>query len=119
MKKIYNIKVNGKTYEVELEDVTTAEGSVTSSNSTPAPSAAPTPAPASGSGTEVCAPMPGVVIDIKVNVGDNVSKGQVVAILEAMKMETEILSSVDGKVSGINVSKNSNVNLDDVILTIN
>ncbi len=117
MKKIYKIKVEGKTYEVELEEVSTVEGNVTSS----APSQAPVAQAPSAGGDSVTigAPMPGSVFDIKVSVGDTVSKGQVVAVLEAMKMETEILSEVDGKVTAIAVSKGANVSLDDTIMTIN
>ncbi len=118
MKKIYKIKVENKTYEVEVEEVNEVAGSVVSSGvQTPAPAAAPVAV--SGDSAKVVAPMPGVLIDIKVNVGDTVAKGQVVAVLEAMKMETEILSDVDGKVTAVNASKGANVNHDDLILTIN
>ncbi len=117
MKKVYKIKVEGKTYEVELQEVTTVEGNVTSS----APAqAAPVAAPVvSGNSTTVNAPMPGTLIDIRVNVGDTVTRGQVVAVLEAMKMETEILSDTDGKVTAVNATKGATVNLDDLIMTIN
>ncbi len=117
MKKIYKVKVEGKTYEVELEEVKTVEGSVTGSAPAPAPTAVS--APVGGDSVSVNAPMPGSVFDIKVNVGDSVSKGQVVAVLEAMKMETEIISDADGKVTSIAVTKGANVNLDDLIMTIN
>ncbi len=116
MKKIYKIKVEGKAYEVELEEVTSVEGSVTSSAKV---ESAPAPVATSGNSVTVNAPMPGSVFDIKVNVGDTVTKGQVVAVLEAMKMETEIMSDTDGKVTAISVAKGANVNLDDVIMTIN
>ncbi len=116
MKKIYKIKVEGKTYEVELQEVTTVEGNVTSS----APAAAPVVAPVStGNSVTVNAPMPGALIDIRVNVGDTVTRGQVVAVLEAMKMETEILSDTDGKVTSVAQTKGAQVNLDDLIMTIN
>ncbi len=117
MKKIYKIKVENKTYEVEVEEVKEVAGSVQSS----APVAtAPQPvASTGGASSSITAPMPGAIIDVKVNVGDNVAKGQVVAILEAMKMETEILSDVDGKVTDVKATKGANVNLNDVILTIN
>ncbi len=117
MKKIYKIKVEGKTYEVELQEVTTVEGNVESSAQAPAPTqAAPV---VSGNSTTINAPMPGTLFDLKVNVGDTVTRGQVVAVLEAMKMETEILSDTDGKVTAINVTKGATVNLDDLIMTIN
>ncbi len=118
MKKIYKIKVEGKTYEVELQEVTTVEGNVTSS-AAPA-QAAPVAAPVvSGNSATVNAPMPGTLIDIRVNVGDTVTRGQIVAVLEAMKMETEILSDTDGKVTAVNQTKGAQVNLDDLIMTIN
>ncbi len=117
MKKLYKVKVNGKAYEVELEEVKEVAGSV---ESTLAPTQTPVnPAPASGNSTNITAPMPGSVFDLKVSVGDSVSKGQVVAILEAMKMETEILSDTDGTVTAIVSEKGKQVQLGDTILTIN
>ena len=62
--------------------------------------------------------MPGVIVDIKVKVGDTVKDGDLVAVLEAMKMETEIFSSKAGVVSAINVSKGSQVELGDAIITL-
>ncbi len=125
MKKIYKIKVENKTYEVEVQEITEVAGDVVSSGvqtpvATPVQAATPVaPVAASGERTEILAPMPGVLVDIKVNVGDAVTKGQVVAVLEAMKMETEILSDVDGKVTEVRASKGANINHDDLILTIN
>lgn len=62
--------------------------------------------------------MPGVIVDIKVKVGDTVKEGDLVAVLEAMKMETEIFSSKSGVVSAINVTKGTQVELGDVIVTL-
>ncbi|MFV0440010.1 MAG: biotin/lipoyl-containing protein [Lachnospirales bacterium] len=120
MKKIYNIKVNGKVYEVELEEVKEVAGSVVS-DSPKAASTVDTVSSASTSvgGTEITAPMPGSIFDIKVSVGDTVQEGDVVAVLEAMKMETEIFSSCSGKVTSIVSDKGTQVTLGDVILTIN
>jgi len=86
----------------------------------PAPQAAvPAPAPVpSGSGTKVESPMPGTVMKYTVNVGDTVSHHQVVAILEAMKMENEIVAPVAGKVTAIVTAAGSPVNAGDVLLTI-
>ena len=61
---------------------------------------------------------PGSILDIKVNVGDTIKKGQVVLILEAMKMENEIMASQDGKISSINTTKGSTVNSGDLLFTI-
>ncbi len=114
MKKIYKIKVNNKVYEVELEEVCEANGSI----DTPKESIK-TEEIASGDAVTVTAPMPGSVFDIKVNIGSKVTKGQVVAVLEAMKMETEILSPESGTISSISKNKGESVVLGDVILTIN
>ena len=77
----------------------------------PAPAAAPAPAPApaSGSGKPVTAPLPGVIIEISVNVGDTVKQGQQVAVLEAMKMENVIEATNAGTVTAINVNKGDSV----------
>ena len=77
---------------------------------TPAAAAAsPAPAPASGNGKPVTAPLPGVIIEISVKVGDTVKQGQQVAVLEAMKMENVIEATHDGTVTAINVSKGDSV----------
>lgn len=121
MKKIYKLKVNGKAYEVELEDITEKEGSIILEGkkeekiSAPAPAAS---APVVSSGETVDAPMPGVIVDVKVKVGDVIKDGDLIAILEAMKMETEIFSPKSGKVSEINVTKGTQVNLGDTLITL-
>ena len=63
--------------------------------------------------------MPGTILDIKVSAGQAVKKGDVLVILEAMKMENEIMADRDGTVSGIAVTKGSSVNSGDVLLTLN
>ena len=117
MKKIYKIKVNGKAYEVELQEVTTVEGTVEApanlGETTPA-----TPKKSMVGGETVTAPMPGTIVDIKVRVGDSVAKGQLVAVLEAMKMETEILAPDAGTVTEIHVGKSAAVNLGDAIVSL-
>lgn len=78
--------------------------------SAPTPAvASPAPAPASGNGKPVTAPLPGVIIEISVKVGDTVKQGQQVAVLEAMKMENVIEATHDGTVTAINVSKGDSV----------
>ncbi len=115
----FNITVNGKTYEVDVEEV----GGVMASapvqavpKAAPAPAAAPA-APVAGA-TQIKAPMPGTIVSVKVNVGDTVKNGDLIAVLEAMKMENEIFSSADGKVSGVSVSAGDAVNTGDVIVSI-
>ena len=90
----------------------------------PAPKAAPAPAPApaaapSAGGQTVEAPMPGKVLDIKVKAGDAVSYGQVVVVMEAMKMETEIVAPAAGTVASINVSTGDAVDTGAVLVTLN
>lgn len=133
MKK-FLIKVNGNQYEVEVEEVrdgSVADEAVTYSapapKAAPAPAAAATPAPApapkkdnavpAGAAT-ITAPMPGTVLGVKVNSGDVVKKGQVLLILEAMKMENEIVAPNDGTVASVNVAKGSSVNAGDVLLSL-
>jgi biotin carboxyl carrier protein len=135
------VNVNGNSYEVEVEEVGGAPVSVTAakpvqpvSAPTPvtaaqaaAPAASPAPAekPAvpAPSGVEgaikLTAPMPGTILDIKVNPGDKVSKGTLVIILEAMKMENEILAPEDATVTSVNVTRGQQVNTGDVMLTLN
>ena len=102
MKK-YRVNVNGTAYEIELEEMT---GQMPAAS---APvSAAPADAPASG-GENVTAPMPGTIVSININPGTMAKRGEVLMILEAMKMENEILSPCDGKILSVNTSKGATV----------
>ena len=109
-----NVTVNGKSYQVELDRP--AKPAVSkpvarpAATPTAAPAAAPAPkaAPTAG-GAGIKAPLPGVILDIKVKVGDVVSKGQTVAILEAMKMENNINADREGTVASINVEKGQSI----------
>ena len=106
MKK-YRVTVNGTAYEIELEEMTGA-----APVAAPTPVAAPAPAPvaaAPAGGEKVSAPMPGNILSVNVNVGDTVKRGQVLMILEAMKMENEIMSPCDGKVASVNTTKGATV----------
>ena len=101
MKK-YRVTVNGTAYEVELEELTGAAPAA------PAHAAAPAAAAPAG-GEQVTSPMPGTILDIRVSQGAAVKKGDVLMILEAMKMENEIMCPCDGKVASINTSKGAAV----------
>ena len=113
--KIYKVKVNGKLFEVELEAVSEVAGSIAAPVAAPAPAAAP--APVTG-GQTIDAPIAGKVLKINVKVGDTVKKGQNVAVIEAMKLENEIPSSIEGTVKEIRVSVGAQVNNKDVLIVL-
>lgn len=121
----FAINVNGKSYEVEVEEI----GGVATSAPVQAPrAAAPAPAkaaapqaaaaPAPAGSTVVKAPMPGTILDIKVNAGGSVKAGDVLCILEAMKMENEIMAPCDGKVAAVNTTKGASVNNGDALISL-
>lgn len=124
MKK-YEVEVNGETFIVSLKEISNEEAAQKlAAAPTPAPSApvegkkaAPAPAP-TGDGEVVPAPMAGIVLSVNKNVGDAVKKGDVLVILEAMKMENEILAPADGVVKAIHVSSNESVESNQPLLTI-
>ena len=145
----YVATLNGKKYEVEIERVdeyrpldrgAQASAPAPILAAAPAPKAAPAPAPAaapapkaapapapapapaaapSAGGQTVEAPMPGKILDIKVKVGDTVGFGQCVIVMEAMKMETEIVAPAAGTVASINVSNGDSVETGAVLVTLN
>ena len=86
---------------------------------TPAPTPAAAPAPAAGGGTTVEAPMPGKILDIKVKAGDAVGYGQCVIVMEAMKMETEIVAPAAGTVASVNVNVGDAVETGTLLVTLN
>ena len=106
MKK-YRVNVNGTVYEVELEEMTGAPA---------APAAAPA-APAAG-GEKVTSPMPGTILSVNVAAGDAVKRGQVLMILEAMKMENEIMCPRDGRIVSVSAAKGAAVESGTVLCVI-
>ena len=104
MKK-YRVNVNGTAYEVELEEITGAAAAAPVA----APVATPAPAAAPAGGEQITSPMPGNILSVNVAAGDTVKKGDVLMILEAMKMENEIMCPCDGKVVSVSVTKGATV----------
>ncbi len=121
----FKINVNGTSYNVEVEELGGFSAPVAAVPVAAAPSPAPAAAPAApvaaapvADGTQVNAPMPGNILDVKVSVGDTVAEGDVLMILEAMKMENEILAPAAGKVASVQVAKGASVNSGDVLVVL-
>ena len=141
MLKKYRISVDGKSYEVEVEDIAagsaanlrTAPAAVSAPVSTvgpvsgaapaaaeapkAAPAAKPVSAPADIKGEILRAPMPGTILSVTASAGQAVKRGDILLVLEAMKMENEIVAHIDGTVSGIYVQKGSTVNAGDTLVS--
>ena len=120
--KRYTITVNGTAYDVTVDE---ADGSAAPVAAAPAPkaaapkkAAAPAAAGAAGNVT-IAAPMRGNIVDVKVKVGDKVTNGTVVAVLEAMKMENDIVCDKDGVVASVCVNKGDAVETGAAVITIN
>lgn len=154
MARRYRVTVEGKTYEVTVEEIEgqgiaqpgAAAATLTALPGVPPvapvlpaapvaekpaprpavaarPAAAPQPAkpaqaPAAGNAGHVVAPMPGVISDILVKPGDKVKRGAVLLLLEAMKMQNEIMAPADGEVESVNVSKGASVNTGDLMVVL-
>jgi len=121
----YMITLNGKNYEVEVNESEAVLGSITDvpvvaaqqSSMAQQPQAS-APAQATVQGTKVLAPMPGTILKINAAEGESVKAGQVLAVLEAMKMENEIMAPADGTVKQIMARRGASVKTDDVLLVI-
>ncbi len=121
--KNYRITVNGTAYDVAVEELGGGAVPAAAPVAAPAPvAAAPAAAPASvgaEGAVKVAAPMPGKILAIKINAGQTVKKGDVIMILEAMKMENEITAPEDGTIAGINVAVGDSVESGDTLASLN
>ena len=123
--KNYRITVNGTSYDVSVEELSGGAAPVAApvaAAPVAAPAAAPAaPAPAAGGAgsIKVSSPMPGKILAVKANVGDSVKKGQVILILEAMKMENEVVAPEDGTIASIDVTVGASVESGDTLATLN
>lgn len=130
MLRKFKIAIDGKEYLVEMEEIggvpqpvqaPVAAAPVAAPAAAPAEQAAPAPAAApvsAASGDAMTAPMPGTILRLLVNIGDEVKENQPLMILEAMKMENEVVANHAGKVAGIHVNQGQVVNAGDALITI-
>lgn len=123
----YEVALNGKIYEVDVTETDAVLTSVRNASFTPAPSApvaapvmqsAPAAQTQTAAGEKIIAPMPGNILSVNITVGQSVKAGEVLFVLEAMKMENDIVAPVDGTVKQIIASKGTTVDTDDVLAVI-
>lgn len=131
--RMFRIRVNGNEYEVEVEEITPAPGNppamTTAVDQTrqeqvirpaarQAAQPAAQPAPVQNGAETIAAPMPGTIVDILVQAGAQVKSGQTLLVLEAMKMQNEILATHDCTVAEVRVAKGASVNAGDVLIVL-
>ncbi len=121
--KQLKVTVKGTTYDVCVEEVgEVASAPVSAAPVATAPAApalaAPAPAAAPAAGENVCAPMPGTILSVNVSAGQAVKKGDVLCVLEAMKMENEIYAPRDGEVAAVSVAKGEAVESGKVLVVL-
>ncbi len=115
------VKVNNQQFEVELEEVKSSRQPEKPIERIPKPSAngnGSVAAPVSSNGEKISAPMPGNIIKVNVKKGDTVKRGQVLLVLEAMKMENEIKAPADGKIADIKVEQGQCISAGDIMVVI-
>lgn len=122
----YKVRLRDKIYEVEVErgeailvdEYAAAAPAPTAAAAAPTPAPAAAAAPVAAGADAVCAPLPGSVVDVKVSVGESVKKGQILLLIEAMKMENEIVAPNDGVVKAIHTSKGASVTTGAPLVTL-
>ncbi len=117
--KNLRITVNGTVYDVQVEELgSDAAPAPAAAPAAPAPKKAAAPKAAAAAGEKVAAPMPGTIVSVNVSEGQSVKKGDVLVVLEAMKMENEIKAPRDGSISSVAVSKGASVDTGATLVTI-
>ena len=117
--KRFNVTVNGKAYDVAVEEIGAGAAPAVAAPVAAAPAPTAPAAPAAAGGVVVQAPMPGKILSVKASVGTAVKKGDVILLLEAMKMENEVVAPEDGTIASINVSAGDTVEAGDTLATLN
>ena len=118
--KNYTITVNGVSYDVTVEEASAGQAFVAPvAAPVVKPAAKPAAAPVSNGAVKISSPMPGKILSVKANAGTSVKKGDIILVLEAMKMENEIGAPQDGTIAGINVTAGQEVEAGTVLATMN
>lgn len=118
--KNYRITVNGTAYDVAVEELGAGAAPAAPVAPVAAPAAAPAAPAKTGAGSiSVTSPMPGKILAVKASVGQAVKRGEVVLILEAMKMENEVVAPEDGTIASIDVAVGAAVEAGDTLATLN
>lgn len=118
--KNYTITVNGNVYDVTVEEGASTGAPVAAPKAAaPAPAAAPPAKSGAAGSVKVNAPMPGKILAVKANVGDKVTKGQVIFVLEAMKMENDIVAPQDGTIASVDTAAGNSVESGETLATLN
>ena len=116
--KAYRVNVNGNVYEITLEVIDKADIKAAPAASATTPAPAPAAAPVAAGAKTVTAPMPGNILKVNVQAGQAVKSGDILMILEAMKMENEILAPCDCTVASVNVTAGTTVEAGTVLCTL-